>query len=311
MIKYIIKRILWLIPVVIGVSLIIFTIMYLKPGNPAQMMLSSDATQEDIDKLSAELGLDKPYIVQYLDYMKGLIQGNLGNSWRTGNSVATEITARFPVTIRLAFFSILLVCLIGIPIGVISAVKQYSVIDMVSVVLALILAAMPSFWIGLMLMLAFAVKWPILPATGADSMINYVLPCVTLAAVNLAVITRMTRSTMLEVIRQDYVRTAKSKGASQTRIVLKHCLKNAMIPVLTIVAIQFGNLVGGAVLVESVFAMPGLGTLLVNAIRSSDRPLIMGSVIVLAGIFTILNLVVDLLYSAIDPRVKAQFAKGR
>lgn len=311
MAKYVVKRILWLIPVVIGVSLIIFTIMYLKPGNPAQMMLGSDATQADIDKLTSELGLDKPYFVQYFDYMKGLIQGNLGNSWRTGNSVSQEIIARFPVTIKLAFFSILLVCLIGIPIGVISAVKQYSIIDMVSVVTALILAAMPSFWIGLMLMLLFAVKWPILPATGADSMINYILPCLTLAAVNLAVITRMTRSTMLEVIRQDYVRTAKSKGASQSRIVMKHCLKNAMIPVLTIVAIQFGNLVGGAVLVESVFAMPGLGTLLVNAIRSSDRPLIMGSVIVLAMIFTILNLLVDLLYSVIDPRIKAQFAKGK
>ena len=160
-----------------------------------------------------------------------------------------------------------------------------------------------------MLMLLFSVQLELLPPTGADSFINFILPSITLAAVNLAVITRMTRSTMLEVIRQDYVRTAKAKGAGEVRIVMKHCLKNAMIPVLTIVAIQFSNLVGGAVLVESVFAMPGLGTLLVQAIRSSDTPLIMGSVIVLASIFTILNLVIDLLYSVIDPRIKAQFAK--
>lgn len=309
MLKYIAKRVLWLIPVIIGVSLIIFTIMYFKPGNPAQLILGSEATQAEIDALTEEMGLNDPFLVQYADYMKGLLHGDLGTSWRNGNRVSAEILSRFPVTLELAALSILLVCLIGIPIGVISAVRQYSVLDMVSVVTALALASMPSFWIGLMLMLLFSVQLELLPPTGADSFINFILPSITLAAVNLAVITRMTRSTMLEVIRQDYVRTAKAKGAGEVRIVMKHCLKNAMIPVLTIVAIQFSNLVGGAVLVESVFAMPGLGTLLVQAIRSSDTPLIMGSVIVLASIFTILNLVIDLLYSVIDPRIKAQFAK--
>ena len=309
MLKYIAKRVLWLIPVIIGVSLIIFTIMYFKPGNPAQLILGSEATQEEIDALTEEMGLNDPFFVQYFDYMKGLLHGDLGNSYRNGNSVSAEILSRFPVTLELAALSILLVCLIGIPIGVISAIKQYSVLDMVSVVTALALASMPSFWIGLMLMLLFSVQIQLLPPTGADSFINFILPSITLAAVNLAVITRMTRSTMLEVIRQDYVRTARAKGAGEGRGVMKHCLKNAMIPVLTIVAIQFSNLVGGAVLVESVFAMPGLGTLLVQAIRSSDTPLIMGSVIVLASIFTILNLVIDLLYSVIDPRIKAQFAK--
>lgn len=307
--KYIVKRILWLIPIVLGVSFIIFSIMYLKPGNPAQLILGSEATQEAIDQLSEEMGLNEPFFVQYFNYMKGLVRGDLGNSYRNGNSVSAEIAARFPVTIRLAAFSILLVCLIGIPIGIISAVKQYSVIDMVSVVLALLLASMPSFWIGLMLMLLFSVQLQLLPPTGADSWVNYILPCLTLAAVNLAVVTRMTRSTMLEVIRQDYVRTARAKGASERRVVMKHCLKNGMIPVLTIVAIQFSKLVGGAVLVESVFAMPGLGSLLVTAIRSSDTPLIMGSVIVLAIIFTVINLLIDLLYAAIDPRIRAQFAK--
>ena len=309
MLKYIVKRVLWLIPIVIGVSFIIFSIMYLKPGNPAQLILGSEATQEAIDQMSEEMGLNDPFFVQYFNYMKGLVHGDLGTSYRNGNSVSAEIAARFPVTLCLATFSMLLVCMIGIPIGVLSAVKQYSVLDMVSVVLALILASMPSFWIGLMLMLLFSVQLQWLPATGADSVVNYILPCVTLAAVNLAVVTRMTRSTMLEVVRQDYVRTARAKGASETQVVIKHCLKNCMIPVLTIVAIQFSKLVGGAVLVESVFAMPGLGSLLVTAIRSSDTPLIMGSVIVLAIIFTVINLIIDLLYAVIDPRIKAQFTR--
>lgn len=309
MLKYIGKRILWLIPIIVGVSFIIFSIMYFKPGDPAQIILGSEATQESIDQLREEMGLNDPFFTQYFNYMKGLVQGDLGNSYCNGNSVASEIAERFPVTITLAAFSILLVCLIGIPVGVISAVKQYSVLDMVSVVLALVLASMPSFWIGLILMLIFSVQWPILPPTGADTWQNYILPCATLAAVNLAVVTRMTRSTMLEVVRQDYVRTARSKGGSEQHIIFHHCLKNAMIPVLTIVAIQFSKLVGGAVLVESVFAMPGLGSLLVTAIRSSDTPLIMGSVIVLAVIFTVINLVIDLLYAVIDPRIKAQFSR--
>ena len=250
MLKYIGKRILWLIPIIVGVSFIIFSIMYFKPGDPAQIILGSEATQESIDQLREEMGLNDPFFTQYFNYMKGLV-----------------------------------------------------------VVLALVLASMPSFWIGLILMLIFSVQWPILPPTGADTWQNYILPCATLAAVNLAVVTRMTRSTMLEVVRQDYVRTARAKGGSEQHIIFHHCLKNAMIPVLTIVAIQFSKLVGGAVLVESVFAMPGLGSLLVTAIRSSDTPLIMGSVIVLAVIFTVINLVIDLLYAVIDPRIKAQFSR--
>ncbi len=308
MLKYIVKRILWLIPIIIGVSFIIFSIMYFKPGDPAQIILGSEATKEDIEALREEMGLNDPFFVQYFNYMKGLVQGDLGTSYRNNNSVSSEIASRFPVTMQLALYSILLVSLIGIPIGVLSAVKQYSAIDTVSVVTALVLASMPSFWIGLMLMLLFAVKLKCLPPTGADAFINYILPSITLAAVNLAVVTRMTRSTMLEVVRQDYVRTARAKGAGEGRVIMKHCLKNGMIPVLTIVTIQFSKLIGGAVLVESVFAMPGLGSLLVTAIRSSDTPLIMGSVIVLATIFTIINLVLDLMYAAIDPRIKAQFA---
>ena len=283
--------------------------MYFKPGDPAQLLLGSEATQEQIDTLREEMGLNDSYLVQYTRYMKNLIQGDLGYSYRNGNLVSDEIVNRFPVTINLAFFSILLVSLIGIPIGVLSAVKQYSLLDMSCVVLALVLASMPSFWIGLILMLLFSVKLNLVPPTGAETWVNFILPCVTLAAVNMAVVTRMTRSTMLEVIRQDYVRTARAKGASENHIIFKHCLKNALIPVLTIVAIQFSKLIGGAVLIESVFAMPGLGSLLVTAIRSSDTPLIMGTVIVLSVIFTIINLVIDLLYAVIDPRIKAQFSK--
>ena len=309
MLYYFLKRILWLIPIVIGVSLIIFTIMYFKPGDPAQLLLGSEATQEQIDAMREEMGLNDSYFVQYTRYMKNLLHGDLGYSYRNGNMVSDEILNRFPVTINLAFFSILLVSLIGIPIGILSAVKQYSILDMACVVLALVLASMPSFWIGLILMLLFSVKLNLVPPTGAESWINFILPCITLAAVNMAVVTRMTRSTMLEVVRQDYVRTARAKGASENHIIFRHCLKNALIPVLTIVAIQFSKLIGGAVLIESVFAMPGLGSLLVTAIRSSDTPLIMGTVIVLSVIFTIINLIIDLLYALIDPRIKAQFAR--
>ena len=309
MLYYFLKRILWLIPIVIGVSLIIFTIMYFKPGDPAQLLLGSEATQEQIDAMREEMGLNDSYFVQYTRYMKNLLHGDLGYSYRNGNMVSDEILNRFPVTINLAFFSILLVSLIGIPIGILSAVKQYSILDMTCVVLALVLASMPSFWIGLILMLLFSVKLNLVPPTGAESWINFILPCITLAAVNMAVVTRMTRSTMLEVVRQDYVRTARAKGASENHIIFRHCLKNALIPVLTIVAIQFSKLIGGAVLIESVFAMPGLGSLLVTAIRSSDTPLIMGTVIVLSVIFTIINLIIDLLYALIDPRIKAQFAR--
>ena len=310
MYKYVIKRILLLIPILIGVSFIIFTIMSLKPGDPALIILGGEASSEEaLEQVREELGLNDPFFVQYFNYMKGALTGDLGISYRNGSVVMDEIVARFPVTLTLATFSMLLVCLIGIPIGVISAVKQYSVVDMVSVVFALLLASMPSFWIGLMLILLFSVQLGWFPATGTASLINYVLPSITLAAVNMAVVTRMTRSTMLEVIRQDYVRTARAKGASEKRIIIRHCLKNAMIPVLTTVAIQFGKLIGGAVLVEAVFAMSGLGTLFVDAIRMNDTPLIMGAVMFLAIIFTIINLVIDLLYAAIDPRIKAQYSK--
>lgn len=307
--KYIIKRFLLLVPILIGVSFIIFLIMSFKPGDPALIILGGEASSEAaLQQVREQLGLNDPFFVRYFNYMKGAIRGDLGISYRNGSVVSQEIMARFPVTLKLAVFSMLLVSMLGIPIGVLSAVKQYSLIDMVSVVMALLLAAMPSFWIGLMLILLFSVKLDIFPATGASALINFVLPSITLAAVNMAVVTRMTRSTMLEVIRQDYVRTARAKGASQHRVITKHCLKNAMIPVLTTVAIQFGKLIGGAVLVESVFAMPGLGTLLVDAIRMNDTPLIMGAVMFLAIVFTLINLAIDLIYALIDPRIKAQYA---
>ena len=307
MLKYIVKRVLWLIPIVIGVSFIIFSIMYLKPGNPAQLILGSEATQEAIDQLSEEMGLNDPFFVQYFNYMKGLVHGDLGTSYRNGNSVSAEIAARFPVTLCLATFSMLLVCMIGIPIGVLSAVKQYSVLDMVSVVLALILASMPSFWIGLMLMLLFSVQLQWLPATGADSVVNYILPCVTLAAVNLAVVTRMTRSTMLEVVRQDYVRTARAKGQTELKVITRHALKNALLPILTVVGIEMCGYIGGSVLVESVFALPGIGKYVLDSVSFKDKPVVLGGVILICFCCNIITFVVDLLYGFVDPRIKATY----
>ncbi len=310
MLKYILKRLLLMVPVIAGISLILFTIMDLTPGDPARAILGDYATQEQIAQLREEMGLNDNFFVRYGRYAANAVRGNFGVSYRTNVPVVEEIFVRFPSTIQMAFWAVLLSVAVGIPVGVVSAVKQYSAIDIASIATSLLFTSIPAFWLGLMMILFFSLKLGWLPAVGADSWRNFIMPSATLAAAQLATMIRMTRSTMLEVIRQDYIRTAKAKGATQMRVVFKHALRNALLPVVTVIGIGFGNLLGGALIVESVFGISGLGTLMVNSVKSKDSPMLIASVMFAALVGGLVNLGVDVLYTYIDPRVKSQYVKG-
>lgn len=309
MLKFILKRLLTMIPVIVGISFLIFAIMSLTPGDPAIMALGTTATQEDLDAWRENKGLNDPFLTQYFNYIVNLLSGDMGTSYRTELSVADEIGARIPPTLTLATCATLIMVLVGVPIGILSAVKQYSIIDTVSTLGALLLTSIPAFWLGLMLILLFSLKLDLLPATGTDTWRNFILPSITLASAVMASLLRMTRSNMLEVIRQDYIRTAKAKGATQSRIIFKHALRNALLPLVTIVGLNFAGMLGGALITETVFAIPGIGSLLVTAVRQKDTPTVMGCVLFIAVMIGIINLVIDILYVYIDPRLKTKFAK--
>ena len=299
-----------MIVVVLGISFIVFTIMNLTPGNAAQLILGQSASPEQVAKLEAELGLTDPFFVRYFDYMVNAVQGDLGTSYQTGLSVWGEIMARFPLTLTLAAVAMFFAALIGVPVGVISAVRQYSFVDGVSTVAALIFASIPSFVLGLILMLVFALNLEWFPATGIQDISGYVLPAVTLSTATMATLVRMTRSTMLEVLKQDYIRTARAKGAEEKSVVLKHSLRNALLPIVTVIGVDFGYLLGGTVVIESVFAASGLGTLLITAIRMKDTPVVMGAIMFITIAYSLVNLVVDVIYAYIDPRIKSQYERA-
>jgi ABC-type dipeptide/oligopeptide/nickel transport systems, permease components len=309
MAKYIGKRLLMMIPVILGISFILFSIMNLTPGDPARVILGENATQSDVDTLRAELGLNDNFFVRYGNYVKNAAMGDYGKSYRTNIPVADELFSRFPTTLTLTFWGIAIAVIIGLPIGIISAVRQYSLIDIMSLGAALSLTSIPGFWLGLMLILLFSLKLDLLPATGVDTWRHFVMPSITLAAGTMATLIRMTRSTMLEVIRQDYISTARAKGATEGRIIFKHALRNALLPVITIIGINFGLQLGGAIIIESVFAMPGLGSLMITSIRMKDTPMVMASVLFVAVVAGLVNLLVDILYMYIDPRIKSQYVK--
>lgn len=310
MLKFVLRRILMMIPVILGISFIIFAIMSLTPGDPARLILGENASEEAVQELRKEMGLDRPFFVRYLNYLSNALRGDFGKSYRNRLSVFTEIFSRFPNTLTLAFWGISLSVVIGIPVGIVSAVRQYTIIDTTSLMAALMLTSIPAFWLGLMLMLTFSLKLNLLPTTGVDTWKHFVMPSFTLAAGTMATLIRMTRSTMLEVIRQDYIRTAKAKGAGERRIIFRHALRNALLPVVTIIGINFGFQLGGAMIIETVFAMPGLGSLMITSVRMKDTPMVMASVLFVAVAIGIINLVVDILYAYIDPRIRVQFAKN-
>lgn len=312
MYKFILKRLLMMIPVLIGVTFVVFFILAMTPGDPAKMILGDQATQESIDSLREELGLNDPLLVRYFHYMGGLVKGDMGTSYKNQLNVRDQILDRFPNTVLLAVAGMLVALVIGIPIGIISAKKQYTALDNVSTVLGLVGVSMPVFWLGLLLSLLFSLKLGWLPSSGMGQgfvplLKSLILPAVTLGVGSAATILRMTRSSMLEVIRQDYISTARAKGIKESRVTIRHMLKNALIPIITVVGLQFGQLLGGAMLTETVFSWPGLGRFMVDSIKSKDTPMVLGAVIFMAVVFSLVNLCIDILYAYVDPRIKSQY----
>lgn len=301
-----------LIPVLLGIVLVVFIMNHISPGNPARMLLGDGATDEAVEALEEELGLNDPLYVQFFNYVKGVVtEFDLGTSYQTKRPVITELMDRFPTTAKLAFFSILLSAVVGITLGIISAVKQNTPIDHLSTGVALLGVSMPAFWLGMMLILVFSIylKWtPVSDITGWKS---WILPTITSSMAGMATITRMTRSSMLEVICQDYIVTARAKGLTERVIIVKHALKNALIPIITVLGIQLGVMLGGAVLTETVFSINGLGKYMVDGIKNRDYPVVQGGVLLLALVFSIVNLVVDIIYAYVDPRIKSQYSRSR
>ena len=304
MTRYILERLAWLVPVLLGVSLIVFMIVALAPGDAARAVAGTDATQADIENIRHQLGLDQPLPIQYLRFLGRLARLDLGTSAVTRRPVLTELQDNARPTVELAVAAMVLAVVLGLLLGVLSAVKRGSLLDTGFMLLALFGVSMPIFWLGLMLMLLFAVELHWLPTTGIGGPEYLVLPAVTLAGGSLAIIARLTRSSMLEVFGEDHVRTARAKGLRERGVVLGHVLRNALIPTVTAIGLQFGYLLAGTVLTETVFARPGLGRLLVEAINQRDVGLVQGGIMLLATTFVLVNLIVDVLYVYLDPRIK-------
>jgi peptide/nickel transport system permease protein len=303
MFTFIVRRLLQMIPVLLGVVLVIFLIMQMVPGDPAVLLAGESASPEQVQKIREQLGLDQPIAVQYFSYLKDVVSGDLGTSVRSNRPVLEEIMVRLPVTFELAFWSIIVTVFLGLLAGIISATKQYSFSDISLMIIALLGVSLPNFWLGLMFILYLSVKIQIFPVAGWGTFMHVVLPALTLGTGGAAIVARMTRSSMLEVIRQDYIRTAKAKGVKEQIIVYKHALKNAMIPVITVVGLQFGALLGGTVLTETVFAINGLGRLIIDAIRMRDLPVVQGSILIVSVIFVFVNMLVDISYRLLNKRV--------
>lgn len=332
MLKYIIKRILMLIPVLLGVSIIVFLIMRVFSPDPAPIVLGQHATQQAVDAWRQANGLNDPIPMQYFDFLKGALTGDFGSSYYTKTPVMEEIMARFPATIELAVVAIIIASFFGILIGVISAVKKNSIIDNAGMVIALLGVSMPIFWLGILMIILFSGTLHWLPSGGRidpllnpadltglylldslltgdmpafmDALKHLILPASALAMYSMAIITRMTRSSMLETLQHDYIRTARAKGISEVKVVYKHALRNGLIPIVTVIGLQLGSLLGGAVLTETVFSWPGIGAYTVASILKSDFPVVQGVVLLVATIFVLMNLVVDVIYAFLDPRIK-------
>jgi peptide/nickel transport system permease protein len=323
---------LQIIPVLLGVSIVVFFMVRAIPGDPAQLLLGQNATQEQVAQLRAQMGLDKPVIVQYVVFLRDALTGDLGDSIVTGRPVTTELMIRFPATLELTAFAMLIAVLVGVPVGVISAVRQYSILDKVTSVLALTGISMPIFWLAMVLVVIFTVELHLLPFPGRlssgvtvpaftglvlvdslltgnfaafwDGLKHLILPALALGTIPMAVVMRMTRSSLLEVMNEDYVRTARAKGVVPWRVVFKHALRNAMLPTVTVIGLQVGLLMGGALITETIFAWPGVGQIAYDSIYRRDYAMIQGVVLYGALLFVLVNLLVDILYAILDPRVR-------
>jgi peptide/nickel transport system permease protein len=312
--RFLVRRLLLLVPVLIGVSVIVFLVLHMAPGDPAEIMLGPQATQEDRLRLRAELGLDDPLVTQYGRWLGHVLRGDLGRSLWMRRPVLGEVLVRLQATLILTGTALLLSSIGGVTLGVLSATRPNSLLDRASAVASLFGASMPVFWLGIVLMVIFSLTLGWLPASGmyapygggdlGDLLSHLVLPALTLAAASVTIVARLTRSAMLEVLGQDYIRTARAKGLVERRVVVRHALKNALVPIVTVVGVQAGYLLGGAVLTETVFAWPGVGTLMVQGILARDIPLVQGCVLVVALTFVLVNLAVDVLYAWLDPRIR-------
>lgn len=306
----IVRRFFQLVLLLIGISFLVFTSMYIAPGDPAAIIAGPTASQSDIEAIREDLGLNDPFLVQYGRYMNGLFHGDLGYSYQTKQPVWDAIMTRFPNTLKLAIASIIVAVIIGVVAGIISAIRQNSWFDVSSTVFALAGISIPNFWLGTVLILIFAVNLQLLPVGGLDApfytaegLKQLVLPAITLGTGSAAMIARMSRSSMLEVIRADFIRTARAKGLRERTVIWVHALRNAMIPVITVIGLNFGFLLGGTIITEQVFAINGVGRLMVQAIAARDFPMVQGSVLLVATLFVLVNLIVDIIYTFIDPRI--------
>lgn len=312
MLRYIFKRILMMIPVLLGVLFLVFTMNEISPGDPAAMIAGDAASVEVVEQIREDLGLNKPLPVRFFNYTKNLVlHGDLGTSYKTKRPVLDEVMDRLPTTILLSLTSAAFAVLLSIPIGIISAIKQNTWIDNLLMVLALIGVAMPAFWQGLMTIILFSVKLGWFPSYGFTTPAHWFMPVLTIGTGAMASLVRITRSSMLEVIRQDYIRTARAKGQTERKVIISHALRNSMIPIITAIAIQLGSMLGGAIVTETVFAIPGIGMLMIQSIKARDYPTIQGAVFVIAVMFSLLNLVVDIIYTFVDPRLKSIYQTKR
>ena len=304
MLKYVVKKLILLIPILLCVSTVVFFMIHLIPGDPAQILAGEQASPQDIENLRKQLGLDKPLWVQYVTFLEKAAKLDFGRSLRTNEEVLSEIKDRYPNTLRLAFSATLFSILVGIPIGVFASLKRNSILDGLSMTAALLGMAMPDFWLGLILIYCFGVKLRWLPVMGFDTFRHMVLPTITLGSFATAYVARMTRSSMLETLRQDYILAARAKGLSLRTVLFKHALKNSLIPVVTVIGLGFSFMLGGSFIIETVFAINGLGWLVVRAILMRDFPVVQGGIFLISSTFVIVNILVDIAYAYLDPRIK-------
>ena len=310
MMRYVVKRFLMRIPLVLCITFVVYGLMSLAPGDPASIMLPSNAPQEQKDALNHKLGYDRPFLVKYADFVYNLVfKGDFGISYRNQQPIINEFKTRLPISITLAFTSLTLAACIGIPLGVLSAVKQYSLLDTIPSVMALTLSAVPSFWFGMMLIYFLAYKLGLFPSYGMGGIEHWVLPTLTIAVVYAAEILRYTRSSMLETIRADYVRTARAKGVAERTVIWKHAMKNGLLPVITLLGSSFGAQIGGAIVTENLYNLPGLGTLTLVSINMRDTPTVVATSVIFATLYNIILILVDLMYAFIDPRIKAKYSR--
>lgn len=306
--RYILKRLLWMIPVMLGIAILIFSIMYICPGDPAASVLGTGATQVQIEAKREEMGLNEPYLVRLLDYLEDVfLHFDLGDSYMYGTPVIDGLLERMQYTVVIAGLCMLLQILIGTPLGIVAATHRNGWADRICMFIAMLGVSIPAFWLALMMVVLFAVRLGWLPAYGIGGIQYYIMPCLANCLAGIASQARQTRSSMLEVLRSDYITTARAKGLSNRDVLLKHALPNALIPIITIVGNGMGMMLGGTVVIENVFSIPGVGSYMTTAINSRDYPIVMGGVLMLGLIFSLIMLLVDIVYAFVDPRIKAQY----